>query len=53
MFVSLTHSPTYFILMCVLTVFSLYVEGNTFMVALEKDKAGVVSDNQQLLCETI
>lgn len=36
---------TYFLMMCVLTVFTMYKEDNTIMVALEKDEAGVVSHN--------
>ncbi len=30
-------------MMGVLTLFTIYQEDNTFMLALEKDKAGVVS----------
>ena len=35
--------PTYFILMGVITVFSLYHEGHIFMVALERNVTRVVS----------
>lgn len=35
----------YFIMMVVLTVYSMYLERGCFMVALEKDKAGVDPDN--------
>ena len=31
--------------MGVVSLFAMYREGNTFMVALEKDEAGVVSDD--------
>ena len=34
---------TYFVMMGVLTLFTMYKEDNTVMVALEKDEAGVVS----------
>lgn len=34
---------TYFVLMGVLTLFSMFQEKNTFMVGREKDEAGVVS----------
>lgn len=40
-----TCSISYFVLMGVLTLFSMYREGNTFLVALQKDKAGVGADN--------
>ena len=39
----LTLLPTYFILMGFVTLYGMYVEGGTFMVALEKDEAGLVS----------
>ena len=39
----LNDFSTYFILMGVVTLFSMYYEGNIFMVAREKDVAGVVS----------
>ena len=35
--------PTYFILMGFVTLYGMYIEGGTFMVALEKDEAGLVS----------
>ena len=40
---SLTILFTYFIMMGVITLFSKYRERNIFMLALEKDKAGLVS----------
>ena len=33
---------TYFVLMVIVTVFSMFVEGNAFAIGLEKDEAGVV-----------
>ena len=44
---------SYFILMGVLTLYTTYVEKNIFLVALEKDKAGLEPDDKWELASTL
>jgi len=52
-YVLATCAISYFVLMGVLTLFSMFQEKNTFMVGREKDEAGVLADNVWTLGSTM